>query len=125
MVYVVDDDQAVLDSMAFLLDSFGYGSELFSDPRQFLARVDGLDPGCVVTDLRMPKMTGFELITALRDRSIDWPAFLMTSDYGPDVTASAEAHGFFGFLRKPVDVSALIHALDAAFEALHEMHPDS
>jgi len=118
IVYIVDDDRAVLDSTAFLLETLGYRCELFPDGEQFLAQAGELAPGCLITDLRMPQLTGFELIAELRDRSIDWPAFLMTSDNGPEMDARAKAHGFDFYLRKPVEIGALVAALDAGFAAL-------
>ena len=114
MVYVVDDDQAVRDSLAFVLDCFGYRCELFADPVRFLEQADSLVPGCLIVDYRMPGLTGFDLITALRGR-IDWPALLMTSENGPALESRARDKGFAGYLRKPVRAPDLIDALVAAF----------
>lgn len=117
-VHVIDDDPDMLKSTAFLLQSLGFESRCFAGPQAFLDAFEGLDPGCVITDLRMPDIDGFDLLRLLRDRSVDWPAVLMTSESRPDLPADAAARGFAGFLRKPFTADALLDVLQTAFAAL-------
>ena len=63
-VYVTDDDAGMLDSMTFLMDSMGIPSAQFSDPNGFLRALAGLQPGCILTDMRMPTMDGLEFLEA-------------------------------------------------------------
>ena len=65
-VYVIDDDAGILRSADFLLRSLGWRFETFSRGEDFLAALDRLEPGCVLTDLQMPSLGGYELRHSLR-----------------------------------------------------------
>jgi two-component system response regulator FixJ len=111
-VYVIDDDPAVLRSIEFLLSSLGHDCQCFAASQSFLAVVDSLTPGCILTDLRMPEMNGFELVQALSSRSVHWPAVLITSENGSETMAKATAAGFKAYLRKPFTADELSSTLD-------------
>jgi two-component system, LuxR family, response regulator FixJ len=113
-IYVVDDDRAVLDSMSFLLESIGVSSQQFSDPYAFLQTIDSLERGCILTDLRMPSMSGVELSAALRSRCIDWPIILMSAHLDLDSTADMLSHGFVDVIVKPFTASSLQVAIGRA-----------
>jgi FixJ family two-component response regulator len=113
-VYVVDDDPAVVESTAFLVRTLGYECATFDSPEAFLASLDGRAPGCILSDLKMPGMTGYDLAATLRRKAIGWPMLLMSSDSGPDIDRTARAHGFARFLPKPLDSAHLAAALDQA-----------
>jgi two-component system response regulator FixJ len=117
-VYVVDDDPAVVESTAFLARALGYECTTFASPEEMLAQLDELPAGCVLSDLRMPGMSGYDLAAALRGKAVAWPMILMSSDNGPEVDRSARAHGFSAFLHKPLDSTMLASALDAACATL-------
>jgi two-component system response regulator FixJ len=117
-VYVVDDDPAVVESTAFLARALGYECVTFASPEELMAQLDGLAAGCVLSDLRMPGMSGFDLAAALRGKSIGWPMILMSSENGPHIDRMARAHGFSTFLHKPLDSAMLASALDAACASL-------
>jgi len=117
-VYVIDDDPGVLGSAAFLLPTLGYECRTFAEPEQFLDQAATLEPGCVLTDLRMPVMDGFQLARRIRANGLDWPVVMMTSDNGPALARRATEDGLAGLLRKPLDVDLLAAALDQAFVAL-------
>ena len=117
-MYVIDDDPDVLASTAFLLPTLGYECRIFAAPEQFLAQAAALAPGCVLTDLRMPAMDGFQLAARIRTGGLDWPVVMMTSDNGPALTRRASEDGLNALLRKPLDVDRLAAALDEAFAAL-------
>ena len=114
-VYVIDDDSAVLESTAFLLDALGYEHRTFGGAGAFLAELDSLPPGCILTDLRMPAIDGWDLAAELGGRKLGWPMLLVTSDTGADLAARARDHGFAALLPKPVDAALLTAALDRAF----------
>ena len=111
-VYVIDDDLAVLESTAFLLETFGFECRTFPSAVQFLKSVDGLEPGCILTDLSMPEMDGWALREALEKRSNDWPMFLMSSEGRPELRECAILLGFSGFLPKPLDADAFAAMLE-------------
>jgi two-component system response regulator FixJ len=113
-IYVIDDDQAMLESTVFLLRSAGFECDCFRDARAFLQAIGTLEPGCVLTDLRMPEMNGYELQKALSEVAPAWPIILMTSENGSLNARAAAAHGFIGFLRKPFPADALLAAIAAS-----------
>lgn len=118
-VYVIDDDAEVLNSTAFLLPALGYDCATFGVASEFVERAAELPAGCVLTDLRMPGMDGFELAVALKGQALDWPMIMMTSDDGPALERQALEHGFSSVLRKPVDADLLVDALARAFAAVN------
>jgi two-component system response regulator FixJ len=114
-VYVIDDDQVVLESTAFLLGALGFQCRAFASAESFLRTAARLGPGCVLTDLRMPEMDGYGLAAALQERGVAWPVLLMTSENGPELAHRAENHGFAALLRKPLDGALLEDVLARAF----------
>lgn len=117
-VYLVDDDEAVREALAFLLGTYGIGAETFGDPATFLAHLDPERPGVLVVDLRMPLVSGLQLHQKLAERGIDWPTIMITG-HG-DVAACRRAFkaGIQDFLTKPVDGEVLVDALQQAFSSL-------
>jgi two-component system, LuxR family, response regulator FixJ len=117
-VYVIDDDQGVLESTAFLLAALGFECRTFASARSFLEQAPKLPRGCVLTDLRMPEMDGVALAADLQSQGLGWPVLLMTSDNGPQLARRAAGEGFAAVLRKPVDGAVLEDALSRAFSML-------
>lgn len=117
-VYLIDDDEAVREAIAFLLSTYGVNVETFGDPRTFLAHINADKPGCILVDLRMPLVSGLQLHAQLTGRGIDWPTIMITG-HG-DVVACRRAFkaGIHDFLTKPVDGEVLIEALHHAFSSL-------
>lgn len=100
-VFVVDDDQEVRTGLQQLLTAIGLPVQTFSSAQGFLDAIDKSRPGCVVTDIRMPGMTGIELQKELRERKVRLPVIVITA-YG-DVSFAVEAFhgGAIDFLQKP------------------------
>ena len=100
-VFVVDDDPEVRTGLQQLLDAIEIPVRTYSSAQQFLDSVTPDQPGCVVTDIRMPGMTGIELQKALQDRGVHLPVIVITA-YG-DVSLTVEAFhgGAIDFLQKP------------------------
>jgi FixJ family two-component response regulator len=117
-VYLIDDDEAVREAIAFLLGTYGVNVETFGDPRTFLAHINADKPGCILVDLRMPLVSGLQLHAQLTGRGIDWPTIMITG-HG-DVVACRRAFkaGIHDFLTKPVDGEVLMEALQQAFARL-------
>ena len=115
MVYVVDDDAAIRDSLALMLGLAGYATRLFADAESFLVGFRPEWSGCVVADLRLPGLSGIELQSRVRERGSAIPFVIITA-HG-DVPAARAA--FLGqavdFIEKPFDDAQLRGAIETAF----------
>lgn len=118
-VYIVDDDYAVRRSTRFLLDQAGRPSRTFVDGREFLARVDTLEAGCVLLDLRMPGLDGLEVQQALAGRS-SFPVVVVTGHGDVPQAVSAMQAGAVDFLEKPFAADDLLAAIARADRRLDE-----
>ena len=108
LVGVVDDDDAVRDSLQFLLETAGLSVVTYSSAAQFLneARLDDL--ACLVVDQHMPELTGLQLITRLRGQGATLPIALITGSPSADLIRLARELGVAGVLEKPLDDAALL-----------------
>lgn len=114
LVAVVDDDELIRNSIADLLLSAGIESRTFSSGEEFLA--DGIpqETMCLVTDIRMPGMTGLELQRELADHHSWVPIIFITALEDTRLRAQAMRAGAVEFLLKPVDDEVLLHSVQAA-----------
>lgn len=117
-VYLVDDDEAVRGALCLLLSTVGIEATAFADPQAFLARVDQLEPGCLILDIRMPAISGLKLQERLAERGIDWPTIVISGHGDIDACRRAFRNGALDFLSKPVDEQDLIDAIQKGQEAL-------
>jgi FixJ family two-component response regulator len=117
-VYLIDDDEATLESTKFLLDALNIEARTFSDPFEFLHAVASLPPGCVLTDLRMPAMSGLELHAALARKRIRWPVVLMSGHSAIESNKDALDRGIFAMIEKPFTRDGLVEILDRASAAM-------
>ena len=115
VVYVVDDDASIRDSLALMLGLAGYATRLFADAESFLVAFQPEWSGCVVADLRLPGLSGTELQARVRERGSAIPFVIITA-HG-DVPAARAA--FLGqavdFIEKPFDDAQLRGAIETAF----------
>ncbi len=120
-VYVVDDDPAVLKSLARLLRAAGFRPETFGSAQEFIAQHQADTPGCLVLDVTMPGFTGLELQQWLARAQDPLPIIFITG-YG-DVPTSVRAMkaGAVDFLTKPVDEQALLTAIENALRQGQEI----
>lgn len=119
-VYVVDDDRDVRRSLSFMLGTSDTRSHPFGSGADFLDALADLTPGCVLLDLKMPRMDGFQVMAELARRDIDWPVIVMTG-YGEVPTAvRAMKQGAVDFIEKPFSEEALLGCLSTAFALLDE-----
>ena len=114
IVHVVDDDAAMRDSIGFLLASANLQSRQYDSARALLRRVAELEPGCVLTDIRMPEMSGLDLVRELKQHGVAHPIIVLTGH--ADVTLAVEAMkaGVVDFLEKPFAEQALLEAVRSA-----------
>ncbi|HEY1257827.1 MAG TPA: response regulator FixJ [Stellaceae bacterium] len=117
-VYIVDDDEAVRDSLAILLESKGYTVKSFGSALDFLAAVSSLAAGCLIVDIRMPGMDGLELQQRLIERSSGLPLIVITGHGDVSLAVQAMKAGAIDFIEKPFAADAILVSLDAAFARL-------
>jgi FixJ family two-component response regulator len=116
-VLVVDDDEAVRQSLKFALELEGLDVRLYGDGAELL-RDRSLPPtGCLVVDYWMPDMDGFELVGRLRDRNVDLPAILITGRPSGDLQRRAARAGFCSVVEKPFEDGSLLDGIHDALAA--------
>lgn len=113
-VYVVDDDPAIRRSLERLLDAAGFRVTSFATPAAFLGVADDLAMGCVMLDLRMPKMDGFEVLARLLQLNPDLPVIVITAQGDVQTAVRTMKAGAVDFIEKPYGDDALIAAIEAA-----------
>ena len=120
IVYVIDDEEAVRDSVTFLLEARELWVQSFSSAGEFLAAVPSLAPGCVLTDMRMPGMDGLELLRDIRGRNLPWPVVVMTAHGEVPLAVQALKAGARDFIEKPFPGDALIDAVLSALQTIDQ-----
>jgi two-component system response regulator FixJ len=113
-VYVIDDDEAMRDSLDFLLGSAGFHVTLFESAHHFLDAVSSIDFGCVVSDVRMPGIDGIELLKRMKASHSAFPVVIMTGHGDVPLAVEAMKLGAVDFLEKPFEDDRLIGMIDAA-----------
>jgi two-component system response regulator FixJ len=114
IVHVIDDDDAARDSLSFLLRSARLEVRTYETAPAFLATVTTLPAGCIITDVRMPEMTGIELLKRLRETNVDVPVIVITGHGDIPLAVEAMKYGAADFFEKPYDDDALLAAVRAA-----------
>ena len=112
-VAVVDDDDAVRDSLRFLLETAGFSVITFGSAAQFLDEAKVSELTCLVVDQHMPGQTGLQLIDSLRRRGTRLPVALITGSPSPDLVRLADALGVAKVMEKPLDDDALLNFIAA------------
>lgn len=113
-VFVIEDDDAVRDSLALLLDAEGMAVIPFASADAFLNAVSSPIHGCVLADVQMAGVDGIALLGRLRERGLALPVILMTGRPSLDMTARALGEGAVMILDKPFSSEALLEVLQAA-----------
>jgi two-component system response regulator FixJ len=115
-VSVVDDDQQVRESLAALIQSMDLRVECFASGGEFLESYTAARPGCVVLDLRMPQLSGLEVIEALSARDIKVPIIMISGHGDIPAAVSAMKAGAVDFLEKPYRAAVLMESVRRAIE---------
>jgi two-component system, LuxR family, response regulator FixJ len=113
-VHVVDDDDAVRDSLVFLLETAGLTVCAYASAVALLAAVEGARGGCIVTDVRMPEMDGLTLQRQLAARGSKLPVIVITGHGDVPIAVAAMKSGAADFLEKPFDDERLLRSVRAA-----------
>ena len=115
-VHIIDDDQAVRDSLAFLLQSIRIPAAVHESGSAFLATLTTEHQGCIVTDVRMPDITGIELLRRVREMKVQMPVIVITGHGDVPMAVEAMKLGAFDFFEKPFDDEAIIAAVHRALD---------
>lgn len=115
-VHVIDDDKGLRDALAFLLDVNGLKASFYSSARAFLDALP-VAPGCILTDVRMPGMTGLDLVRELKAREVTLPVIVMTGHGDVPLAVEAMKAGVLDFIEKPFDDAHLIGSIRGALAA--------
>ncbi len=114
IIYVIDDDDAVRQSLEFLLKTAGMTVRGFEHAKAFLDLLPQVQQGCVITDVRMPGMSGIDLLSRLKDTNPELPVIVITGHGDISLAVEAMKIGATDFLEKPFDDDQLIAAVRAA-----------
>jgi two-component system response regulator FixJ len=117
VVHVVDDDEAMRQSMAFLLRTANIQVQTYEAAADFLNALPQAKAGCVVTDVRMPGMSGIELLHRLRKLKVSMPVIVITGHGDVPLAVEAMKGGAMDFIEKPFDDEVLLGAVRAAIGA--------
>jgi len=118
-VFVVDDDEAVREYVQWLIESVGLRTETFGTARAFLEAYDPRTPGCLVLDVRMPEISGFDLQRELATRQVTLPIIMMTAYAEVPMAVRAMRAGAIDFIQKPFDGQVLIERVQEAIATDH------
>ena len=118
IVHIVDDEEAVRDSLAFLLTKAGFTIRVHESATAFLSVALSIRNGCLVTDLRMPDIGGVELLRRLREVPVRIPSIVITGHGDVPLAVDAMRAGAIDFIEKPFESTLLIEAIKNAASQL-------
>jgi two-component system response regulator FixJ len=120
IVHIVDDEEAVRKSLAFLLTMNGFAVRVHNSATEFLAAAPGIRNGCLVTDLRMPDMSGVELLRSLQAAQAMIPSIVITGHGDVPMAVEAMKAGALDFIEKPFSEDVLLEAIGRAAARLSQ-----
>jgi len=115
-VHIVDDEEVVRNSLAFLLSSAGFAVRVHESATAFLQLAANIRNGCLITDLRMPDMDGVELLRRLRDADALLPAIVITGHGDVQMAVEAMKSGALDFIEKPFSDEVLLASIARAVD---------
>ena len=121
IVHLIDDDDGVRQSLAFLLATAGLAVRVYESGVAFLAALGTLQPGCIVSDVRMPGIDGLELQRRLKALGVHLPVIIMTGHADVPLAVEAMKAGAVDFIEKPFDDELLLSAIRVALERYSEL----
>lgn len=120
LVHVIDDDPAVRDSLSFLLETASLETRAYESAIAFLEALPEVTSGCVVTDVRMPEMTGIELVRRLKAQGFTLPIIMITGHADVPLAVEAMKAGVADFIEKPFNDDILLAAIATALRSGEE-----
>jgi two-component system, LuxR family, response regulator FixJ len=116
LIAIIDDDDAMQDSLRDLMEAAGLVARCFGSAEEFLESGLYRQAACLITDILMPKMSGLELQTRLKDQECDIPIIFITAHGGAEMRIQAMREGAVEFLAKPFDHQLLLKTVRAALD---------
>jgi two-component system response regulator FixJ len=114
VIHLIDDDDGVRHSLTFSLTAAGLAVRAYDSALVFLDSIGSLQPGCIISDMRMPGMDGLQLRRRLRDLHVSLPMIIMTGHADIRMAVEAMKAGVADFIEKPFDDEALLTAINEA-----------
>jgi two-component system response regulator FixJ len=123
-IHIIDDDSAMRESLSLMLTIEGYTIRTHESARTFLDAIGQDESGCVVTDVRMPEISGIDLLTTMKmkERRISMPIIVITGHADIQLAVQAMKQGAFDFLEKPFDGDALLTSVRKALIHSNDEH---
>lgn len=118
LIHIIDDEEAIRRSAAFMLNASGYIVETWTSGAAFLKELGNVRAGCILLDVRMPGMDGLEVQRALSGRGVAMPLIVLTGHGDISIAVRAMKNGAIDFLEKPFEKKALLTAIEAGFERM-------
>jgi len=115
-VFIVDDDESIGRALTFLLKTYGYEVKAFLSGKEFLLSVPESEQGCLILDVHMPEMDGWEVLRRITSRGSKRCVIVVTANKDGDHHEKALQAGAIGFLLKPLNTDALIELIDQSFK---------
>jgi len=116
VVHLIDDDDGVRQAVAFLLTTSGFAVRVYESAVAFLDALPTLQPGCIVTDVRMPETDGLELQRQLKLRGVGLPVIVITGHADVPLAVEAMKAGAIDFIEKPFNDEKLLSAIRVAID---------
>jgi FixJ family two-component response regulator len=117
-VYIVDDDEAVRDSLSVLLEAIGHRVRTFGLAKDFLDAAQTLPMGCLIADIRMPEIDGLELQRALNEQALPFPMIVITGHGDVPLAVRAMKAGALDFIEKPFATPTILASVEAALSRI-------
>jgi two-component system, LuxR family, response regulator FixJ len=114
LVHVIDDDDAVRQSLAFLLSTARMEVRTYESAMEFLAALPNINAGCIITDVRMPEISGIDLLRRLKELKVGIPVIVITGHGDVQLAVEAMKIGAADFIEKPFDDELLLKAVKSA-----------
>lgn len=117
IVHLIDDDEAIRTSLAFVLEMHDLPARTYASALEFLEVAETVSSGCIVTDVRMPEMSGLELVRRLKERGLTLPVVVITGHGDVPLAVEAMRAGVVDFIEKPFDDEVLLRSIRMALDA--------
>ena len=115
-IYILDDDESVLRSLKLLLNSYGFEVSAFTSSEEFFANVPSSHEGCLILDIHMPGLNGWDTQQRLTKEGYNLPVIVITADKDDRFKEKALKAGAVGFLQKPFEDHYLLHMVNPVFD---------
>jgi len=113
-IYIVDDDPSVCCALKFLVSTYGFAVRTFSSAEEFFSAVPNGAPGCLIMDIHMSGLNGWDAQQRLIEKGSNRPVVIITADQEDGLKERALRAGAVGFFQKPIDKQELVHLIHQA-----------